>query len=66
MPALLIVAALWYLLITSILMVGQHYLERYFGRGFDDRAGGRATRGRQAAVTRAGTTPTNTLPEVEL
>jgi polar amino acid transport system permease protein len=30
---LLLVAAAWYLLITSILMVGQHYLERYFSRG---------------------------------
>lgn len=30
---LLIVAAFWYLVITSILMVGQFYLERYFGRG---------------------------------
>lgn len=33
---LLIVAASWYLLITSILMVGQSYVERYFGRGFDE------------------------------
>jgi len=40
---LLIVAALWYLLITSVLMIGQHYLERYYGRGFD---GGRTGRGR--------------------
>ena len=32
---LLVASAIWYLLITSILMVGQHYLERYFGRGFD-------------------------------
>ena len=32
---LLLVAAFWYLLITSILMVGQHYLERHFGRGHD-------------------------------
>jgi polar amino acid transport system permease protein len=31
---LLLVAALWYLLITSILMVGQHFVERYYGRGF--------------------------------
>ena len=31
---LLIVAALWYLLITAILSVGQHYVERYFGRGY--------------------------------
>lgn len=32
---LLIVAGIWYLLITSILMVGQSYLEKYFGKGFD-------------------------------
>ena len=25
---------LWYLIICSILMIGQYYLERYFGRGF--------------------------------
>jgi polar amino acid transport system permease protein len=30
---MLLVAAAWYLLITSILMVGQFYLERYFARG---------------------------------
>jgi polar amino acid transport system permease protein len=30
---MLLVAAAWYLLITSILMVGQFYLERYFSRG---------------------------------
>ncbi len=30
---MLLVAASWYLVITSILMVGQHYLERYFARG---------------------------------
>ena len=30
---LLLVAASWYLVITSILMVGQFYLERYFSRG---------------------------------
>ncbi|MDQ1322206.1 MAG: polar amino acid transport system permease protein [Actinomycetota bacterium] len=30
---LLLVAATWYLVVTSILMVGQHYLERYFSRG---------------------------------
>ena len=65
---LLIVAALWYLAITSVLMVGQHFLEKHFGRGFDDRtpATGRGTRSRQAAVNRAGTTPHDPLPEVEL
>ncbi|MEX3514263.1 MULTISPECIES: amino acid ABC transporter permease [unclassified Corynebacterium] len=30
---LMMVAATWYLVITSLLMVGQHYLERYFDRG---------------------------------
>ena len=30
---LLLVAAAWYLIITSVLMVGQFYLERYFARG---------------------------------
>lgn len=30
---MLLVAATWYLVITSILMVGQFYLERYFDRG---------------------------------
>jgi polar amino acid transport system permease protein len=30
---LLIVAGIWYLAITSLLMVGQYYLERYYARG---------------------------------
>jgi polar amino acid transport system permease protein len=30
---LLLVAATWYLVITSVLMVGQYYLEKYFSRG---------------------------------
>ncbi|WP_348519384.1 amino acid ABC transporter permease [Bifidobacterium sp. ESL0790] len=34
---LLIVACIWYLVVTSILMVGQAWLERYFGKGFDGR-----------------------------
>ncbi|WP_061212334.1 amino acid ABC transporter permease [Dermabacter hominis] len=65
---MLIVAALWYLAVTSVLMVGQYYIERYFGRGFDDRAavrpGKRASR--QTSVNAAGTTPKDPLPEVEL
>jgi polar amino acid transport system permease protein len=51
---LLVVAALWYLTITSVLMVGQHYLERYYGRGFESHGG---RRGRQAAINAARTTP---------
>ena len=30
---MLLVAATWYLVITSVLMVGQHYLEKYYSRG---------------------------------
>lgn len=30
---LLLVAATWYLLVTSVLMVGQHYVERHYARG---------------------------------
>ncbi|UQX87697.1 amino acid ABC transporter permease [Jatrophihabitans telluris] len=30
---LLLVASAWYLAVTSVLMVGQYYLERYFARG---------------------------------
>jgi len=30
---LLVIASIWYLVITSILMVGQHFLEKRFGRG---------------------------------
>src|ERR671930_121515 len=30
---LLIVASLWYLIVTTLLTVGQFYIERYFGRG---------------------------------
>ncbi len=30
---LLIVASAWYLLVTSILSIGQYYIERYYGRG---------------------------------
>jgi polar amino acid transport system permease protein len=30
---LLITASIWYLVCTSVLYVGQYYLERYYGRG---------------------------------
>lgn len=44
-------AILYYLIVTSILMIGQSYLERRFGRGFGSRAptrGDRAKSGLQA------------------
>ena len=31
---LLVVASIWYLIMTSILSLGQYFLERRFGRGF--------------------------------
>lgn len=75
---LLMVAAIWYLAITSALMVGQHFLERYYGKGFDGHhvpgggggssGGGRRAarrRARQAAINSAGTTaPPGPLTEV--
>jgi polar amino acid transport system permease protein len=30
---LLIVASIWYLIVTTVLSVGQYYVERYYGRG---------------------------------
>jgi polar amino acid transport system permease protein len=30
---LLIVASVWYLIVTTVLTIGQFYLERYFARG---------------------------------
>lgn len=42
---LLIVACIWYLVITSVMMLLQQQLERHFGRGFDARPAG--TRGRR-------------------
>ena len=66
----LVIAALWYLLITSILMVGQHYLEQYYGRGFGTATVTRRGRGkgpgggRQAAIAAAGTVKVDLAKEV--
>jgi polar amino acid transport system permease protein len=34
---LLIVACVWYIFFTTLLTIGQHYLEAYFGKGFGDK-----------------------------
>jgi polar amino acid transport system permease protein len=34
---LLIVACIWYIFFTTVLTIGQHYLEAYFGKGFGDK-----------------------------
>ncbi|MDH2444045.1 amino acid ABC transporter permease [Amnibacterium sp. CER49] len=51
---LLIVASLWYLLFTSILMVGQYFLEKRFSRGVNAR---RPARGRAAGSLAAAGAP---------
>ena len=37
---LLIVASIWYLVMTSVLYVGQYFIERRYGRGFSRAAAG--------------------------
>jgi len=32
-----VAATIWYLILTSVLLVGQFYLERYFSRGYGQR-----------------------------
>lgn len=59
---LLIVAAIYYLVVTSILMVGQYFLEAYYGRGVAGTEVNRKRRGglasaRQQAILASGTTP---------
>ncbi|QAY64053.1 amino acid ABC transporter permease [Xylanimonas allomyrinae] len=66
---LLVIASIWYLVITSILMVGQHYLEQYYGRGFGSETKGRRPPrpggpSRQEAIQAAGTTKDDPFLEV--
>jgi polar amino acid transport system permease protein len=49
---MLVAACLWYLAMTSVLMVGQYFLERYFSRGFG--TGGRGARVRVQPATGGG------------
>jgi polar amino acid transport system permease protein len=41
---MLVAACLWYLAMTSVLMVGQYFIEQYFSRGFGPATGGRRAR----------------------
>lgn len=63
---LLVAAAIWYLFITSVLMIGQMYLERYFGRGFDEQAGKNTKRKptKQDLIGSAQTTQNNPFMDV--
>ena len=51
----LVLAAIWYLVVTTVLMVGQHFLERHFGKGFNKNQGQGRKRlgGKPARPTRA-------------
>lgn len=66
---LLMVSAIWYLLITSILMVGQGFLERHYGRGFQP-GGKTASNKKKSAVQQkltlfsANQSQENSLPKV--
>ena len=48
---MLVAACLWYLAMTSVLMVAQYFLERYFGRGFGGASKSTTLRTRMMAVT---------------
>ena len=54
---LLIVASIWYLVMTSVLYVGQYFIERRFGRGFS-RAERATMRARWLGMSRGGVTET--------
>jgi polar amino acid transport system permease protein len=51
---LLIVASIWYLALTTALTIGQHYLEKRFGRGFGQADTGSAERKALKRETRNG------------
>jgi polar amino acid transport system permease protein len=51
---LLIVASIWYLVMTSVLYVGQYFIERHYGRGFS-RAQRATMRERWIGMGRGGT-----------
>lgn len=65
----LLVAAIWYIVITSILMVGQAQLEKYYGKGVQssgharNRTSKRERSARQSAINAAETTPLSNMSE---
>lgn len=56
---LLVVASIWYLLVTTVLSIGQRYLERYYGKGS-------GTRKTPTAARRYGRRPPTPTPELAL
>jgi len=53
MPTM-IAATAWYLIVCSVLMIGQFYLERYFGRGFGTKASKKQAKQVEAVTLREG------------
>lgn len=51
---MLLVAATWYLIVTSILMVGQYYLEKHFSRGISRKLTSKQLEALAKAQTEAG------------
>ncbi len=51
---LLLVAATWYLVVTSLLMVGQHYLEKHFSKGISRQLTSKQLEALAKAQTEAG------------
>ena len=51
---LLIVASLWYLVMTTVLSVGQHFLERKYGRGYRSSSSKGRQRGSKIATDEPG------------
>ena len=45
-----VAATLWYLIVCSILMVGQSYLEKYYGRGFGAPTGKKRKKAEQKII----------------
>jgi polar amino acid transport system permease protein len=53
---LLIVVSIWYLVMTSVLYVGQYFIERHYGRGFS-RAQAATMRGRWLGLSSGNRVP---------
>jgi polar amino acid transport system permease protein len=51
---LLVVACIWYLILTSVLTIGQGYLEAYYGRGFGQKEAEAAEKRAAARALRKG------------
>ncbi|WP_099333133.1 amino acid ABC transporter permease [Actinomyces minihominis] len=61
---LLVAAAIWYLLITSILMVVQHRIEKHYGRGFSSDSGRTKADSKQKSIEEADPNQSNLFLDV--